>query len=202
MKEQLSINLASDISYVYGSVNGVEALFHLSAPNVWSAVVSRSNDGVYVVDITAYNNLGTQSTFQTILYTSNGWIKPKIDWTPDDYYNFEDLDKVENNTLYIVELLKKFGVELILDCFTARSLKRIEFADSLNRIESNIEQLAHRYKPSNWIPNKTDWTANTSFNYEDANRLEFNLNTLYQHYKGNLDMLPNCGAFICGEEVI
>jgi len=202
MNEQISINLTSDITYVYGTVNGADADFYLSAPNIWTAVVPKSNDGVYVVEIIAYNNLGTPTEYKVNLYTSNGWLEPKIDWVPTDYYNFEDLNRVENNTLYIAELLRKFGVNLALVSFTDRDLKRIEFANSLNRIESNIEQLASRYVPSNWIPIKKDWKANTSFNYQDAIRLEHNLITLYKHYKGNLEIQPYCGVLICGEEVI
>lgn len=130
------------------------------------------------------------------------WLTPKLDWTASEYYNFEDLNRVENNTEVIKDLIRNFGVYLELVINHDRDMKRIEFADSLNRVESNINELGQRYKPPGWIQSKLDWQPNDRFNYQDASRLEKNLNLLYLHYKGNLDSRPYCGAFICGEEGI
>lgn len=130
------------------------------------------------------------------------WLTPKLDWLPSDYYNFEDLNRVENNTEVVEVLLRHFGVDLTLVIFDDRDMKRIEFADSLNRIESNINELGQRYKPQGWTKNKLDWQPNDRFNYQDATRLESNLNLLYLHYKGNLDSRPYCGMYTCGEEGI
>lgn len=132
----------------------------------------------------------------------NVWLTPKLDWTASDFYNFEDLNRVENNTEVIQDLIRNFGVYLELVIIHDRDMKRIEFADSLNRIEGNISELGQRYKPPGWLQNKLDWAANDRFNYQDATRLENNLYLLYRHYKENIDSVPYCGVYICGEEGI
>ncbi|WP_336822936.1 hypothetical protein [Sporosarcina sp. USHLN248] len=130
------------------------------------------------------------------------WIEPKLEWTGTDYYNFEDLNRVENNTEVVAGLVEYFIELPPLEFVTDRDMKRIEFADSLNRIEINQDVLRQRFTPVGWLINKTDWEANAPFSFSDAMRLEHNLNLLYQHYKGNAEAVPICGAFICGEEVI
>ena len=68
MTEQLAVQLTLDIIYVYGEVNGAVAEFTLTAPGVWSAVVPKAEDGRYEVTITAYNSLGTPTTYSAVLY--------------------------------------------------------------------------------------------------------------------------------------
>ncbi|EJW14278.1 hypothetical protein M5X00_31800 [Paenibacillus alvei] len=130
------------------------------------------------------------------------WIEPKTEWAPNDFYNFEDLNRVESNTKEIALLIGYFGGTPQLDVVTNRDMKRIEFADSLNRIESNVFKLQQRYKPAGWISNKLDWKSNDPFDYKDAARLENNLALLHFYYQGNIDNFRYCGAYICGEEVI
>ncbi|WP_438312207.1 hypothetical protein [Sporosarcina sp. FA9] len=202
MNEQISIQLSSGISYVYGTVNGVEASFNLSAPGIWSAVVEKSDDGIYVVLITAYNNAGTPTTINKIVYSHVGWLEPKLDWDSNDYYNFGDLNRVENNTIFVVEMISAFDIPPIIDSDVSRDLKSIEFADGLNRVESNVSLLKQRYTPFGWIENKLDWESNQPFNYDDAARLEKNLALLHFYYRGNIDNFRHCGMYTCGEEVI
>lgn len=131
------------------------------------------------------------------------WMKPKLDWNPStDFYNFEDLDRVENNTEIVAGLLSYFVSLPPLLFFTNRNMKRIEFADNLNRIEGNQDVLRQRFTPVGWMDNKLDWKPNTAFSYIDARRLENNMHLLYWHYKGNAEAIPFCGTFSCGEEVI
>ncbi|MEG0450585.1 MAG: hypothetical protein RR595_12075 [Lysinibacillus sp.] len=130
------------------------------------------------------------------------WITPKLDWTSSDFYNFEDLNRVENNTEVVAELVGHFIPLPPMAITVNRDMKRIEFADSLNRIEGNQDVLRQRYTPVEWMPNKLDWKANAAFSFNDARRIEHNLNLLYQHYKGNTELVPFCGAFTCGEEAV
>ncbi|MBE1554813.1 hypothetical protein [Sporosarcina limicola] len=130
------------------------------------------------------------------------WMTPKLDWNSADFYNFGDLNRVENNTEIVSGLVGFFVVLPPLTFVKNRDMKRIEFADSLNRVESNQDALRQRYTPVGWLQNKLDWEANVAFSFNDARRLEHNLNLLYQHYKGNTEIVPICGAFICGEEAI
>jgi len=130
------------------------------------------------------------------------WIPPKLDWLSTDYYNFEDLNRVENNTEIVASLVGYFIGLPSFEFVTNRNMKYIDFSDSLNRLETNQEILSRRYKPIEWRQNKLDWKPNDPFSYLDARRLELNMDLLYRHYKGNAEAIPYCGVFNCGEEVI
>lgn len=131
------------------------------------------------------------------------WITPKLDWQPNDYYNFEDLNRVENNTGYIMGIMALLGIQIDeLEIDADRDMTTIELASSLNRVEGNINALGQRYTPPGWQVPKLDWAANTPFSYQDAARLEINLALLHFYYQGNLDAIPYCGMLYCGEEAV
>lgn len=133
------------------------------------------------------------------------WITPKIDWNGDtDYYNFGDMNRVENNTGVIKELVAFLQGNFNLDNLkTSRNMISIDFEEDLNRIESNIDTLKNNfYEPLGWEESKTNWKAGDPFSYIDANRLEKNLKLLYELAKGTTENLKYCGTFSCGEEVI
>ena len=130
------------------------------------------------------------------------WQEPKTSWSSEDYYNFEDLNRVESNTQVVVELVKLFNKTPDLEIEANRNMKSIEFAESLNRIEKNINILCGNRVLSELIAPKINWEHNQKFSYVDANRLEKNLKLLYEYYKGNSELFKYCGAYTCGEEVI
>lgn len=133
------------------------------------------------------------------------WITPILVWDSSKFYNFGDLNRVENNTAVVAELISHFDTVSPLETIDNRTIKRIEFADSLNRIESNQDVLRQRYTPKDWIARDEElgeWKANDPFDYQDAARLENNLALLYFYYQGNFSARPYCGAYTCGEEVI
>lgn len=127
------------------------------------------------------------------------WTTPKIDWGKDDYYNFEDLNRVESNIEVIATLISIFGSAPVIALIKNRDMKHIEFADSLNRIEENINVLVQRYKPKGWEECKLDWEANKPFDYNDAIRMEKNLALLHFYYQGNANQFRYCGIYVCGE---
>lgn len=204
MNEKLSINLSLDISYVHGTVNGEEAQFELAGEGIWTTIVPKAPKGKYEISITAYNSLGNSSVYETTIYKL-AEIQPfKTNWTKLDYYNFDDLNRVENNTIAVKDLVEVLRGEVNLgEINIDRDMKSIPFADVLNRVEGNINILGNKlYKPKGWIQPKLDWRYNQPFSYEDANRLEINLLLLYNYVKGNINKIPYCGMYTCGEEVI
>lgn len=133
-----------------------------------------------------------------------GILNFKTDWNVDDYYNFEDLNKVEIKTRLIRELVEYFkGIEINFETKENRTINTIEFAESINRLENNIKLLGGILNnPTDFIEPKTYWWYNTPFSYEDANRLEKNLKTLYVYTRGNIFNFRHCGAYTCGAELI
>ncbi|MBU3226812.1 hypothetical protein [Clostridium algidicarnis] len=131
------------------------------------------------------------------------WLTPKLDWTEENYYNAEDLNRVENNTLEVAQLIQKLmGIKVNLEgIITNRDYSTIEFADSLNRVERNLQKLSV-LNLDGLKSLKTNWQAGDSFNYKDAIRLENNLSILYGILSKNIININYCGTFNCGEEII
>ncbi|MFJ7933717.1 hypothetical protein [Sporosarcina sp. NPDC096371] len=130
------------------------------------------------------------------------WVEPVLEWSPSDFYNYGDLNRVENNTEVVADLISHFGTLPAIVTVPNRTMKRIEFADSLNRVENNQDLLRQRFTPVGWLANKVDWEPNAPFDYRDAARLESNLALLYFYYHGNYEARQYCGMVTCGEEVI
>ena len=199
--EQVSIQLTSDISYVYGIVNDVEATFTLTGTNVWSATVEKSSNGKYEIAITAYNAAGTSTSYNTVIYKLDEPITPKLDWTKDDYYNADDLNRVEANTQFIKQYLESIYYIVPAESFVVdRTLSYLDFLSSINRIEENINIIKNSFlTPPGW-QNKKTWTLGKGFSYLDANRLENNLDILYKWAVIAKKNLIYSGTFSCGTD--
>lgn len=132
------------------------------------------------------------------------WHEPKTDWQPSDCYNAADLNRVEMNIDYLRTTPEVFRYPIELEpAVVDRTIRSYEFADSLNRVERNLDRLrAALYNPSGWQAVRTDWAPlRRSFSYLDANRLELNLLLLRQLVEAIRGGMPHCGASACGEEV-
>ena len=136
------------------------------------------------------------------------WIEPITDWdgvTEDrKWYNFGDLNRVENNTNEIADIIESYTTRPpIGTVITNRDNTNIDFYDSLNRIENNILTLKNAsYEPAGFIQPKTDWESLQGFSYIDANRLELNLLLLYILVNAIKGGLLHCGAFYAGQNTI
>lgn len=121
----------------------------------------------------------------------------KTDWTSEDYYNYDDLNRVESMTSTLSDKYKTFhAVDLLLAINISRSASSIEFADGLNRIERNILSIASALnKEADLITPKTSWFYNNPFSFEDANRLEKNLVLLNNYVSRNLEYRQYAGMY-------
>lgn len=199
--EQLSVCLGLEVIYVYGTVNGVEADFTLSAPGVWKAVVPKSSNGKYEVSITAYNSLGTPTLYNTIIYRLDDLLTPKTNWTSEDYYNAEDLNRVEINTEFVASYLRELQYNIPNQIYVVdRDKLSIDFISSINRVENNIEQLKDAFIAPPGYQGKETWTVKKGFSYKDANRLENNLKLIYEWAHRVKENYRYCGTFTCGED--
>ena len=105
------------------------------------------------------------------------WLTPKTDWDSADYYNFNDLNRVENNSQYLSELIGTYATApSLIGIETGRDNVALVFYDDLNRIENNLNLLKNAcFEPPNWITPKTTWISLERFSYTDSNRLENDL---------------------------
>lgn len=129
------------------------------------------------------------------------WINPKLNWTKDDFYNAEDLNRVENNTQDIANRL--IALQYIMpigSVKTNRTYLDIDLISSINRIEQNIEIIRNNFLvPPGWLERKV-WVFPNKFSYEDANRLESNLDKLNRYIGIAKENLIYCGTFSCGTD--
>jgi hypothetical protein len=126
----------------------------------------------------------------------------KRDWLSSDFYNFEDLNRVETAINIVRERVIVFYGQLVpIDSPKLnRTVSSIEFADSLNRIEQNIFLLKLTFPNMDiFNPSKTDWKYNDPFRFTDANRLEQDLYEMYYNIENNISTIPYCGTIIAGE---
>lgn len=202
MSQQVSVTLSNDIVYVYGLVNGLEATFSLTSPGVWSATVPNENDDRYEVEITAYNSLGTATTYSTVIYYLEGLIPPKIDWKLSDTYNAPDLVRVEANIGFVANAMESAGYRPeIIGISTNWAQESIPFLSGINRIEGNIKALEEAFiAPPGWEEPVTNWGKGMPFDYNDANRLERNTLFIYQLLLNVIESFKFTGTFSCGEE--
>lgn len=128
------------------------------------------------------------------------WTTPKTNWALSDFLNFEDLNRVEENTHYVFDRLIRDGYYLNTQTYkTDWAVTDIVFKDDLNRIEQNIKDLAQAYyTTSEFEELKTDWETLDAVDFNFPNRIEKDLeiiNTLlasmeqYYIFSG----VSNCG---------
>lgn len=129
------------------------------------------------------------------------WIEPKTDWTSLDYYNYGDLNRIENNTAEVAAFLESIQYQVPeLTVVTNRDKKSIDFISSINRVENNIEQLKDAFIAPPGYQGKKTWTVKKGFSYKDANRLENNLKLIYEWAHRVKENYRYCGTFTCGED--
>jgi len=129
------------------------------------------------------------------------WINPKLDWKETDFYNATDLNRVENNTLEVANYLRSIMYIVPLEStVTNRDMTNIDFLSSINRVERNIDIIKNSFlEPHGWQDKKL-WTLGMGFTFQDTNRLENNLDLLYNLAHVAKDNLIYCGTFSFGTE--
>ncbi len=129
------------------------------------------------------------------------WVEPKTDWTENDYFEFADLNRIENNSQELANMLRslQYGIP-ILTVVTDRDITYIDLVSSINRIEQNIEAIKNGFITPVGYQNAKSWAVGIGFDYLDAVRLESNLKLLYELYQLAKSNLRYCGTFSCGEE--
>lgn len=123
------------------------------------------------------------------------WI-PAVTFTSSDYYNYGDLNRIENNTDYIADYIETFAERpAVGTAKTDWANTDIVFYDDLNRVETNILALKTAIgEPVGWLTPVTDWASLDVFDYNDANRLDGNLSALK-----NLAEQINAAFLFCGD---
>ena len=135
------------------------------------------------------------------------WITPTLDWdgvtAGKKYFNYEDWNRVENNTEYLKDAIEVMGYTPAMGAInTSWDNTGIPYKSVLNRIEGNILALKDAsFEPLVWEAPKTNWvSAYDAFDYDAANRLENNLYNLKIMFEEIQAAYLQCGhpQSICG----
>lgn len=129
---------------------------------------------------------------------------PKIDWTSEDYINYEDFNRIINNINTINCLIGYFkNIKILKEDIESINMKTIPFAFFFNEIEESIKELSQNgYLNIEFEEPKTDWISNEPISYKDINRIERNIKILYEYYRYNIDSIPKCGMVLAGEKLL
>ena len=139
MTQLIELTLNAEIVAVDGVVNGESYAFALTGSldgmTIWSAAVTRAEDDIYRVSITATNAMGTSSQLSTIIYyglhlvtdrtqrdvdrvnslARKGWAnmtaEERADWELGlkGAYNYADLNRVQSAVRYLQDRFAGVG---------------------------------------------------------------------------------------------
>jgi hypothetical protein len=126
----------------------------------------------------------------------------KVNWLPSDYYNYYDLNRVEQATIVVKNRIAEYkGILVTLDSpVTNRTRSSYIFASDLNRIETNILRLILAFSEAYNFPDvKTDWKYNDPFSFADARRYEQTLYDMYYTIENNISNFPYAGQLYAGQ---
>lgn len=99
-------------------------------------------------------------------------------WTNTDYLNCEELNRIESNIAECYMLA--YGDITDLNVVTDRGYSYIDTVSSFNRIEKLIDDLSKdKIQVKYWDSLKTNWKAFDSLSYKDLNRIEQNIEYIY-----------------------
>lgn len=129
------------------------------------------------------------------------WIVPKLNWIPTDKINFADWNRIENDSQEVCNYLNSIGYAIpAITTNLTRDITSIDKLSSINRIEQNIEAIRTNFlTPPNYLGTRV-WDVNSLCDYNDAIRLETNVNLLYSMGILVFNSFVYCGTQNCGNQ--
>ena len=129
------------------------------------------------------------------------WITPKTNWTSSDYYNFADLNRVENNINELRIYLVSIGYVIpVITVNTTRINTSYDLVSSINRIENNINTIRLAFvTPGDW-QSTIVWDHTVKFTEVSANRWESSVFSLYTLAQNVFASFTYSGTFGCGNQ--
>lgn len=194
----LTATLPASTLYVSGTVNGVETVWTNVSDQLWETTADRSQDDVYVVDLTIINELGTSSRSVFTLYyglhlitdrteadlvyvrnlaeaIKNGTATEEqrnqyLNVHQKGAYTSEDLNRVESAVDYVAGQLHEFGFLKYLPIIKHWSMDRLPNQADLDRYFMNVEIIRSALPVWNTTPPTP--TGLAGFDVNKANDLE------------------------------
>ena len=101
------------------------------------------------------------------------WIEPKIDWTPDDYINYWDYNRIRNNLIYLNDKCNEyFPPERVVIIGVEKQLGDYAYAPEWNNFEKILETINYRAYRYDLGETKEFVPLGYTIDYEELNRIE------------------------------
>ena len=158
---------------VTGTVNGSAVTFTEGQDCIWTAVVGRSKDDTYAVVLHAQDGAGNTADYSV---TFPCGLDSKWDWTPQEYLNCWDLNRIERNTRYLYDWLQQEGYGTQeLTTKTDWTKEDIPLWSDILRVRQNVDYLQECYFA---IPEWREIVYNSTIDSGQMNAFEWDLHLI------------------------
>lgn len=158
---------------VTGTVNGSPVPLVESPANTWTATVSRAEGDEYVVALHAQDAAGNTADYSVTFPCGLG---SKWDWTPPEYLNCWDLNRIERNTRYLYDWLQQEGYGTQeLTTKTDWTKEDIPLRSDILRVRQNVDYLQECYFA---IPEWREIVYNSTIDSGQMNAFEWDLHLI------------------------
>lgn len=158
---------------VTGTVNGAPVPLVESPANTWTATVSRAEGDEYVVALHAQDAAGNTADYSVTFPCGLG---SKWDWTPQEYLNCWDLNRIERNTRYLYDWLQQEGYGTQeLTTKTDWTKEDIPLWSDILRVRQNVDYLQECYFA---IPEWREIVYNSTIDSGQMNAFEWDLHLI------------------------
>lgn len=131
------------------------------------------------------------------------WQTPKTDWTPEDFFNYWDYNRIIGNIFFLNRFMRFLFLPFeIIDMGEEKNHESMIYAREFNVIEENLQTVNNNTYQFE-IGKKKTWTANRATpTYEDFNRIERACLKLYTQSKADYEALAKLSFTLGGEKGI
>jgi hypothetical protein len=196
----IELTLNPEIISVDGVVNGESYAFALTGSvdgmGIWTADVTRAEDDIYRVSITAINHSGLSTEFSTIIYyglhlitdrtqfdvdrvkelKKKGWAnmtpKERAEWEAGlkGAYNYTDLNRVQSAVRYLRDRFADVGYFVDVSDAKTWTSEDVPTQSEMTKYFADVRAI-HGVIPLFDTPN-IEWIAMFGLNYSNANHIE------------------------------
>lgn len=195
MNRTLTVQLATDVSYLTGTVNGVECTWQMVSAGTWQTTAARAENDIYALELQAVKTTGQAYQLSTTIYyglhlitdrtkadvdrlealMTKGWDKlteaerqEYLGVSHKGAYNASDLNRVGAAVNYVAELLTEWGYPYAPNMRTDWTAADYSYAADLREYLAAVEGLRERLAVFENTPNTPDWVGD----HQQANDIE------------------------------
>lgn len=179
---------------VTGTVNGTPVNWTQNPAYTWTASVERSEDDCYVVVLHARDAAGNTADDAVTFPCGLG---SKWTWTPLEYLNYWDLNRIEYNTRYLYNWLQEngYGAKEITTK-TNWTKEDIPLRKDVDRIRGNVDDLQTCYFA---IPEWREIVYNNTIDAKQMNAIEWDLHLIDEWLSKMVSQFVYSGELYAGE---